>query len=291
MSYLLDKKAKRNNVLKIIIAVVVLFVLIYFRSGLYSGLSYAAQTFFHPVFVAGKNASGKLIVIGAYFDSKKTLLAENQNLQSELNLEEGAVSNYNSLLNDDATIKATLGRKDPKTPMILAGILSRPNQSPYDTLIVDAGQAQGITTGSLVFADGNVPIGRVDTVYPSSSKVVLFSNPGEKTDVVVSVSPSVVPPADVTVPSTTPTSTPPVAVIGKDVSMQLTGRGGGNFEMDLLHDVNLPKGAEAVLPGITPYVVGTVETIISDPRDAFQKALLVSPVNIEELKFVEVAQN
>jgi len=33
---------------------------------------------------------------------------------------------------------------------------------------------------------------------------------------------------------------------------------------------------------------GTVETIISDPRDSFQKALLVSPVNIQEIKFVEV---
>jgi len=43
-----------------------------------------------------------------------------------------------------------------------------------------------------------------------------------------------------------------------------------------------------VLPGITPYTLGIVQTILSDPRDSFQKALLVSPVNIFELKFVEV---
>jgi len=286
MSYLLDKKAQRNNVIRTAIVVVVLLILIYFRAGIYNGLAYVTQTFFHPLFVVGENVGGKVSELGAYFDSKASLLAENQKLQDELNLEEGAVSNYTTLSNDDATIKAILGRKDPKTPMVLAAILSRPNQSPYDTLVIDAGTKQNIAMNQIVFANGDVPIGRVDTVYPDSSKVVLFSNPGEKTNVIVSTSPSTVPSTDVT--TTPPTTTP--ATAGRDVPMQLIGRGGGNFEMDLMRDVNLPKGTQAVLPGITPYVVGTVETIISDPRDAFQKALLVSPVNIEELKFVEVQQ-
>jgi len=56
----------------------------------------------------------------------------------------------------------------------------------------------------------------------------------------------------------------------------------------LPRDFVLEKRTEIILPGITPYIVGIVETIISDPRDSFQKALLVSPVNIQELKFVEV---
>ncbi len=148
--------------------------------------------------------------------------------------------------------------------MILAGILSKPNQSAYDTVIVDAGSNQFVSVGALVFADGNVPIGRVGSVYPSSSKIILFSNPSEQTQVSISSDPK------------------------QDVFMQVIGRGGGNFEMILPRDLNLEKGAQVVLPGITPYVVGTVETIISDPRDAFKKALLVSPVNIEMLKFVEI---
>ena len=58
--------------------------------------------------------------------------------------------------------------------------------------------------------------------------------------------------------------------------------------MILPRDFVLEKGTEVVLPGITPYVIGIVQTIISDPRDSFQKALLSSPVNIQEIKFVEV---
>ena len=58
--------------------------------------------------------------------------------------------------------------------------------------------------------------------------------------------------------------------------------------MIIPRDFKLLKGEQVVLPGISPKVVAVVETIISDPRDAFQKALLVAPVNIQELKFVEV---
>ena len=58
--------------------------------------------------------------------------------------------------------------------------------------------------------------------------------------------------------------------------------------MIMPRDLKLEKGDQVVLPGIIPYVVGIVETIISDPRDPFVKALLTSPVNIQELKFVEV---
>ncbi len=60
--------------------------------------------------------------------------------------------------------------------------------------------------------------------------------------------------------------------------------------MIMPQDFTLVKGDQVVLPGIVPYVLGIVETIISDPRDPFVKALLVSPVNIQELKFVQVEQ-
>jgi hypothetical protein len=58
--------------------------------------------------------------------------------------------------------------------------------------------------------------------------------------------------------------------------------------MMLPRDLVIEKGNEVVLPGINIRAVATVETIISDPRDSYQKALLKSPINIQELKFVQV---
>src|SRR3989344_861949 len=236
MSYLLDKKTKRNNFIKILLIVIVLFILIYFRASIFRVLSSVSQTVFRPVLLLGNSVGNKFKGTSSFLYSKKSLYLQNENLKSELRELEARISNYNSILDENIKIKEILGRKNEKVILVLAGILSRPNQSPYDTLLIDAGTRQGITEGNLVFAHGNLPIGRVALVYPNSSKVILFSTPSEKTDVLVSLGRS------------------PTGEASKDISMQLIGRGGGNFEMILLRDFNLEKGMEVVLPGITPHV-------------------------------------
>ena len=267
MNYLLDKKIKRNKYFKYIFSVLILFFLIYFKVEIFDGLSYVAHIVFRPVLVLGNNVNQKISNLGAYFYSKNSLFLENEDLKFKLSEQEARMVNYNSVVDENLKIKEILGRlsideqTDKKANIILASILSKPNRSPYDTLIIDVGKEDGILIGQKVFALGYIPIGSVAEVYANSSKVILFSSPEEKTEVVVS---------------------------GKDTFMQIIGRGGGNFEMILPRDFVVEIGTEVVLPGINPYVIAKVETIISDPRDSYQKALLASPVNIQELKFVEV---
>lgn len=233
-------------------------------------MSYVANTIFRPILISGNAIRGKLADTSSFFVAKNSLLKEIEDLKSQLSMAEARLSNFNSILDENIQLKEALGRSEDKVSMILSAILGKPNQSPYDTLIVDVGVKQSIKVGNRVFAlgrsstdeaVGHLPIGRVAEVYANSSKVILFSNAGEKTQAVVS---------------------------GKNLFLEVVGRGGGNFEMILPRDITLEKGDTATLPGINPYVLGIVETIISDPRDSFQKALLVSPVNIQELKFVEV---
>ncbi len=285
MSYLLDKKIRRKKFSYVMFFVAVLLILFYFRSGIFNGLALFSHTVFRPVLILGNNLGGKLGNLGSYFVSKKILYLENENLKSQLNEEKGLTENYNSILAENINLKEILGRKREEIiakNMILSAILTKPNQSLYDTLVIDAGAKQGIKTGDIVFtlghgptgeALGTVPIGRVSTVYGSSSKVTLFSSSGEKTNIVI---------------SSESARSPDTSETGKNIFMEIVGRGGGNFEMILPEDFRPAKGDQAVLPGIFPYVLGIVETIISDPRSSFVKALLVSPVNIQELKFVEV---
>ena len=268
MSYLQDKKVQRNKIFKITLGVVVFLILFYFRVSIFNGLSYISQGFFRPILVIGNNVGEKFKSVGLYFVSKNSLFSENEKLKTQISESAADRANYASVVAENASLKETLGRKDIKANMILAAILSKPNQSLYDTLTIDAGTAQRIKTGNTVFAFGNIPIGRVDSVYENLSKVILFSNAGEKTQGVVTHAEA--------------------GQAGKDTFVEVVGRGGGNFEMILPRDLTLVKGDQVVLPGISPYVLAVVQTIISDPRDPFTKALLVSPVNIQELKFVEV---
>ncbi len=241
--------------------ILIVFILIYFHAGIFRGFSYVANAIFKPVISVGGEVKGGFSNIILVFQSKKSLQADNENLKAQLDESLAQIANYNSIVDENNKLKEILGRIGDKKQMIVAGILAKPNQSLYGTLLIDAGTNQGVILNAKVFALGNVPIGRIAEVFPNSAKVVLFSSPGEKTDVVVS---------------------------GKDIFLQAIGRGGGNFELVLPRDMVIENGTEVNLPGLTPYILGTVVTIISDPRDSFQKALLVSPVNIQELKFVEI---
>lgn len=261
MSYLLDRKIKRKKFFYAVFLVIILLILFYFRLGIFNGLAYASHSLFSPILILGNNISEKVSNLGSFFVSKNSLYKQNENLKSELGQNKAIMANYNSVLAENIALKETLGRKSEKTAMTLAAILSKPNQSLYDTLIIDVGTQQGIKIKNIVFALGNVPIGRIAEIYLNSAKVILFSSSGEKTQVVVS---------------------------SKNAFLEVVGRGGGNFEIILPRDFALVKGDQIILPGINPYVLAVVQTIISDPRDSFVKALLVSPVNIQELKFVQV---
>jgi cell shape-determining protein MreC len=279
MSYLLDKKSQRKKISQIALGVVFLVILFYFRAGIWKGLSYVSEIIFHPVLVLGHGVEGKIQDIGAYFVSKSYLYSQNQKLQAEVSFDDARMANYNSVVLDDASLKEILGRTDSKAAMTVAAILSEPNQSPYDTLLIDAGTTQGITIGDTVFALGDVPVGQISDVYPNSAKVILFSNGGETTQATISSS-TVAPSATGTVSS----------AVSSNIFVSVVGRGGGNFEIVIPKGFVLQTGDQAVLPGINSYVLAIVQKIISDPRDSFTKALLTSPINIEGLKFVEVEE-
>lgn len=243
--------------------IIILIVLFYFRLNIWNGFSYIAHLVFQPVLVLGNRAGEKFANLQIYFVSKNSLYAENENLKSQILESQNDRANYASVVAENASLKEILGRKDPRITVILAAILSKPNQSIYDTLLIDAGTNQGIKGGEKVFASENIPIGRVAVVYLNSSKVILFSSPGEKTQAIIP---------------------------DKNIFLELIGRSGGNFEMILPRDITLQKGDQVTMPGVNPYILAIAETTISDPRDPLNKALLRSPVNIQELKFVEVEQ-
>ncbi len=261
MSYLLDRKTKQRKITQAIVFFVFLFLLIFFRTSVLRALSTGAHFVFRPFVVLGNNVKEGFSNTGFFFQSKKALSRENDALGFQINELQYEMSNYKTILDENIKLKEILGRNNIKGNILLATILAKPNRSPYDTLLLDVGVEEGVQIGDLVFARGDVPIGKIAEAYNDSAKVILFSNPAEKTEVTIS---------------------------GRDAFLQVVGRGGGNFEMVIPRDFVLDIGTEVVLPGMHNNILAKVESLISDPRDSMAKALLVSPVNIQELKFVQI---
>ncbi len=258
MLYLQDKqfaRKKKKNAWVFGLALF-LFILLFFHKSIFNSLYSLSENIGARIWPYSNSLKNDQSI----FKTNASLLNENNYLRDQLEELNAKLADNEILSDENLKLKEILGRKEDKN-FILGAILTKPNQSVFDTLIVDIGSDAGIREGERVFAYGNILIGQVSEVFAKTSRVKLFSSPGQKVDVILS---------------------------GKDIYAQALGRGGQNFEITLPRDAEVVKGAEVALPGMTTSVLGIIEEIISDPRDPFQKVLLRSPINIQELKFVQI---
>jgi cell shape-determining protein MreC len=196
-----------------------------------------------------------------YFKTKQRLIDERTAIERELFLAGDLLALNETLKKENETLKDLLGRQDTKLKTVLTSVLAKPPQLPYDSLLIDIGEDQGIKVGDQVIANANVYIGEVSEVLPHSAKVSLYSTPGRKLSVVLGVS---------------------------AVTAEAVGIGGGNFNILLPREVEVKEGDVIVTPAITSNVFGIVEKVNFQDKDSAQTILFKSPVNVSELSFVEV---
>ena len=193
------------------------------------------------------------------FRLKSLLQKENEMLRRSLAAQSLELLSHRNTVRENDELKAMLGRSVGKQTVV-AAVLAKPPVSPYDTLLIDAGEKQGVSLGNDVRVS-TFRIGRVEAVFPHEAKVVLLSAPGETTTVFLGEA---------------------------RVQATAVGRGGGNFETEVPRDVALAVGDPVLLPGIEHAMLGAIDEIQVRPTDSLQKVLFRLPVNFFQLDLVEV---
>lgn len=198
-----------------------------------------------------------------YFVSVKSLIEENRNLKATIAKNDLIYKEANLLKDDNAELKKIVDNKGVHlATRVIADVIKKPPFSIYDTYIVASGKDAGVLVGDIVYALENVPIGKIEEVNGNTSKVKLFSSPGEKYDVFV----------------------------GKNkLEAQAIGRGGGTFEVSMPRDVAVAEGDYVTVPDLPGSFLGIVRKIDSIPSNPFSTVLFSQPVNIYELDRVEIA--
>ncbi len=210
-----------------------------------------------PFLYGGQYIADTFTEVKIFFESKKALKEENEKLYSLFGAARANMLLYEEIKKENKELKALLGRKE-NTEAVLGIVLSNPNQSPYDTLFIDVGEKQGVYYGMPVVS-GNILLGVVDMTSENVSKVKLFSSPGAELRV----------------------------LIGKEKIPTIAyGRGGGEFEVKLPHDVKINKGDAVLYSSLHNYLVGAVEYIESKPSSAIQEIFFRAPINIFTLERV-----
>jgi len=128
---------------------------------------------FTPVFHASDALASESHFFLSGFGNTATLAVQRERLAQE----NVALTNENqALLQKIADLKAL-----SLSPGIPAGVVARPPESPYDTLVLAAGRNAGVALGMEAFGNGGVPIGTISSVLDDFSRVTLFSAPGVQT--------------------------------------------------------------------------------------------------------------
>jgi len=264
MRQFLDKKqiSKRKKIIRNIIGFGVFIILV--GLGILSWTGQFFNSVGNPIWKLENYIGSGFYNFNYYLRTKGAITKENHNLIDEVTYLRTSMIDYQILKKENDDLKELLGRVGEKNNFILGNILAKPNHSPYDTLIIDIGSDNGIVEGETVYVNGNTPIGSVDKVYKNTSLVSLYSNPERKTEGYIDVT---------------------------NISVELIGRGGGNFEMIIPSEVIADKGTVVYLPGSNSKILATVDETISAPTDPFKKVILSSPINIQNLKWVQVLKN
>lgn len=192
------------------------------------------------------------------FASKRALVEENVLLREENSRLRTEILDRNLLKERIAVLEKMLGRED-QGQRIFANVLAGPPRSSYDTLIIDVGDDHVVASGDQVVYAGSGVVGEVLEVYPHSSKVKLFSFPGEKISVLLG------------------TSTMPITA---------EGRGMGNFEAHVPRESLVALGDEVITPH--DLILGIVGAVVRDDTLPYVRVLFSTPFNITEMRIVEV---
>lgn len=126
----------------------------------------------------------------------------------------------------------------PEVSGLLAGVTLRPPVSPYDVLVVALGSDAGVRAGMVAYTRANVPIGTVEQVSNTSSRILLYSAPERVT----------------------------LGWVGEGkVPVSLVGRGSGAFVGELSKDSQIVVGDGVFIPGPGAQLIGHIAAIDNAP--------------------------
>lgn len=248
---------ERKNIALIALVAISAFALLY--APLRGAITQAVYSVAPGMWSIGGRAD---IAFGSFvnnFRNKDALVMENNLLNETVAIMETKVLDRNLLAEKVAKLEEALGRVRSDDRMV-ASVLVGPGRSPYDTLVIDVGTEQGVNIGNMVVYSGSGAIGEIVEVSSNSSKVKLYSFPGQEHSVIIG---------------------------SRYLPVLAYGRGMGNFESKVPQDSPVAVG-DSVVSVKGNLIFGKVSVVEEKPAEPFKRIFFRVPFNITEIQTVEV---
>ncbi len=194
-----------------------------------------------------------------YLRERNTLLAELESYKIIDATTQGNENTITKLQIENDAFRAQLGAVPDKR--LLARVVGRPNQLPYDMLMLDRGSEHGVVENAPVFIGRDQVIGFVSTVRKTTSLVTLVTTPG---------------------------FTASAYVFGPNIYTVTEGMGGGILRVRVPQGIVLKPRDLVVLPAIDSGVYGEVVTVETAATQPEQYGYVTKAISLQSLYYVTV---
>lgn len=198
--------------------------------------------------------------IPSYFRDRNTLTSEIESLQGELRAKQ-SLEDTVRVLESENNILRSLGGAEGTAPRIMAGIVARPPFVPYDAVLLDRGEKDGIKQGAVMYSETGYAIGMIQQLFQDSSIGVLFSTSGIETT---------------------------AYILGPNIYTTAYGEGGGVIRVSVPQDITLTEGDIVLLPSLERGMLGKISIIRSEASEPEKNGFIAGDIPLQSLRFVAV---
>ena len=253
-----SRRISQNKTLRnIAVTGVLVSLLLYVTPFLFAG---AVALVFSPIHATKTWLAESSSSLPQYIRNRSELLEQIEDLQEKLSQRGGAERVITLLSQENEELRALLG--DTQQEKILAGVIGRPGQLPYDVLVLDKGFSDDVVEGAPVFIGSSV-VGVVKKSFITSSVVELVTSSNFITS---------------------------VFIIGPDIYTNAVGLGGGQLRVGVPQGIDIHEGDLVILPAVSSGVYGTINTVESISSRPEQYGYVSPEVSLSSMRLVGVGR-
>lgn len=196
-----------------------------------------------------------------YLRERHAIDAELRALKSELAISRGTEQTIVKLERENTELRDLLGSVPESR--VLARVIARPNQLPYDVLMIDRGTRQGIVLNAPVFTGRDQLIGVVTSVFERTALVTLVTTPG---------------------------FTASAYVYGPNIYTTTEGMGSGVLRVRVPQGISLNEQDLVILPAIDSGVFGVITKVETSPTKPERYGYIIADTPLQSLQYVSVGR-
>lgn len=259
-----DLARRRRRFWKIFFTLLSALLIYLFGSFLFGWLADPARVSFRPFWILGQGLFEGSSNLATFLSGPSKVASENEKLKLENESLRRNLVLMQGIAKDNKELRSIFGQSEEAEKPVLAQVIFTTETFPYSVLVVDLGSKNTrvpFKVGDFIVAENNVLIGRLAEISSYTSKAKLLSAHGEEVAVTI---------GENNIPATA------------------MGKGSGNFEISLPKGAEVKVGDKVISPAHKNYLLGIVGAIRRSDADPFQTILFKTPVNLLELKWVEI---